>query len=207
MLFNNLGVFMKITSTNLTYTALGAASVLGLSVLTGCGSMTAKPMMSASPMAAMYSQANLPAAVQVPAGNKVAMETVGAGDITYQCNPKKDMAGQFEWVFVGPDAKLNDRSGKQVGKYYGPPATWESMDGSKITGMQVAVAPSSAGNIPLQLVKANPAMGTGAMMGVTYIQRVATSGGVAPAMPCDASSSGSKQIVRYQADYIFYKAV
>jgi hypothetical protein len=155
----------------------------------------------------MYSQANLPAAVQVPAGHKVALETVGAGDITYQCNPKKDMAGQFEWAFVGPDAKLNDRSGKQVGKYYGPPATWESMDGSKITGMQVAVAPSSAGNIPLQLVKANPAMGAGAMTGVTYIQRVATSGGVAPATVCDAVSSGSKQIVRYQADYIFYKAV
>jgi DNA-binding transcriptional regulator YdaS (Cro superfamily) len=189
---------MKITSSKFTYSTFAAISVLGLSALTGCGSMSAKPMAAA----AMYSQANLPAVVQVPAGQKVAMETVGAGDITYQ-----DMAGQFEWVFVGPDAKLNDRNGKQVGKYYGPPATWESMDGSKLTGAQVAVAPSSAGNIPLQLVKANPAMGAGAMTGVTYIQRVATSGGVAPAMVCDAGSAGSKQIVRYQADYIFYKAV
>ena len=198
---------MKITSANLTYTAFAVASVLGLSALTGCGSMSAKPMMAVAMSTSTYSQANLPAAVQVPAGHKVTLETVGAGDITYQCNPKKDMAGQFEWVFVGPDAKLNDRSGKQVGKYYGPPATWESMDGSKITGAQVAVAPSSAGNIPLQLVKANPAMGSGAMMGVTYIQRVATAGGVAPATACDAGNAGSKQIVRYQADYIFYKAV
>jgi Protein of unknown function (DUF3455) len=198
---------MKITSRTFTYSAFAAASVLGLSALTGCGSMSAKPMMAAAPM---YSQANLPAAVQVPAGHKVALETVGAGDITYQCSPKKDIAGQFEWVFVGPDAKLNDRSGKQVGKYYGPPATWESMDGSKLTGAQVAVAPSSAGNIPLQLVKANPAMANsvlGAMTGVTYIQRVATSGGVAPTLACDAGRAGSKQIVRYQADYIFYKAV
>ena len=192
---------MKIKSTNLTYTVFAAASLLGLAMLTGCGSMS-----SMKPMFAMYSQASLPAAVQVPAGNKVAMETVGVGEITYQCNPKKDMAGQFEWVFVGPDAKLNDRSGRQVGKYYGPPATWESMDGSKLTGMQVAVAPSSAGNIPFQLVKANPAMGSGAMSGVTYIQRVATVGGVAPAMACDAGNAGSKQIVRYQSDYIFYKA-
>ena len=192
---------MKIKSANLTYTVFAAASLLGLAMLTGCGSMS-----SMKPMSAMYSQASLPAAVQVPAGNKVAMETVGVGEITYQCNPKKDMAGQFEWVFVGPDAKLNDRSGKQVGKYYGPPATWESMDGSKLTGMQVAVAPSSAGNIPFQLVKANPAMGSGAMSGVTYIQRVATVGGVAPAMACDAGNAGSKQIVRYQSDYIFYKA-
>ena len=192
---------MKIKSANLTYTVFAAASLLGLAMLTGCGSMS-----SMKPMFAMYSQASLPAAVQVPAGNKVAMETVGVGEITYQCNPKKDMAGQFEWVFVGPDAKLNDRSGRQVGKYYGPPATWESMDGSKITGAQLAVAPSSAGNIPLQLVKANPAMGSGSMTGITYIQRVATVGGVAPAMACDAGNAGSKQIVRYQSDYIFYKA-
>ena len=115
-------------------TATASASVLLVSLLAACGSM--------SPMMPTYSQAGLPAAVQVPAGNKVAMETVGVGEITYQCNAKKDMAGQFEWVFVGPDAKLNDRSGKQVGKYYGPPATWESMDGSKITGTQVAVAPA-----------------------------------------------------------------
>jgi hypothetical protein len=141
-------------------------------------------------MQPMYSQANLPATVQVPAGNKVAMETVGVGEITYQCSAKKDMAGQFEWVFVGPDAKLNDRSGKQVGKYYGPPATWESMDGSKLTATQVAVAPNGTGNIPSQLVKGNPAMGSGAMSGVTYIQRVDTQGGVAPAMACAAGNAG-----------------
>ncbi|MCY1537084.1 hypothetical protein D9M68_725690 [compost metagenome] len=135
------------------------------------------------------------------------METVGAGDITYECRAKANMAGQFEWVFVGPDARLMDRSGKQVGTYYGPPATWQSMDGSRFTGTQVAVAPAAAGNIPMQLVKANPAMGSGAMTGVTYVQRVATVGGVAPAMACGATNMGSKQIVKYQADYIFYKAV
>jgi len=162
--------------------------------------------MSAAP-AMMFSQASLPAAVQVPAGHKVAMETVGVGQITYECRAKKDMAGQFEWVFVGPDAKLMSRNGQQVGKYYGPPATWESMDGSKLTATQLAVAPVMAGSIPLQLVKANPAMGMGAMQGVSYIQRVATQGGVAPAIACDAASIGSKQIVNYQADYIFWRPV
>jgi hypothetical protein len=68
------------------------------------------------------------------------------------------------------------------------------------------VSPGMAGSIPLQLVKANPAMGSGAMQGVTYIQRVHTRGGVAPAMPCDASFKGSREIVQYQADYIFWKA-
>jgi hypothetical protein len=154
-----------------------------------------------------YDQAMLPAAVQVPAGNKVAMETVGAGDITYECRARAGMPGQHEWVFVGPDARLVDRSGKTVGKYYGPPATWESADGSRLTGAQVAVSPAAAGSIPLQLVKANPAMGSGAMTGVTYIQRVATQGGVAPAAACDGGKLGARQVVKYQADYIFYRAM
>lgn len=171
------------------------------SILAACAS---SPM---AQMAPMYDQSALPDAVKVPAGHKVAMETVGVGEITYECRDKKDAAGQYEWVFVGPDAALNDRSGKKIGKYFGPPATWENMDGSKLTGTQVAVAPVGAGNIPAQLVKANPAMGNGAMTGVTYIQRVATKGGVAPAMACDMAGKGKKEIVKYQADYIFYKAM
>ncbi len=154
-----------------------------------------------------YDQSALPGPVQVPPGNKVAMETVGIGQITYECRVKANATGEYEWFFVGPDAKLMDRNGRQVGKYYGPPATWENMDGSKVTATQVAVAPAMAGSIPLQLVKANPAMGNGMMTGTTYIQRVATRGGVAPAIACAASNMGAKQIVQYQADYIFYRAM
>ena len=186
---------MPTIRTSLTTLALlGAAAAL-----TACGSMS-------SPAAPAFNQSSLPATVQVPAGQRIAMETVGAGDITYECRAKKDMPSAFEWVFVGPDAKLMDRSGKVVGRYYGPPATWESNDGSKVTATQLAVAPASAGNIPLQLVKANPATGMGAMQGVTYIQRVATQGGVAPAATCTAANAGQKQVVKYQADYIIWKA-
>ena len=147
-------------------------------------------------MAKAYDQSVLPAPVQVPAGNSVAMEAVGIGQITYECRPKTTAAGEFEWFFVGPDAKLMDRDGRQVGKYFGPPATWENMDGSKVTATQVAVAPAMAGSIPYQLVKANPASGSGMMTGTTYIQRVATVGGVAPTLPCTASNIGAKQVVQ-----------
>lgn len=174
--------------------------VVSLAVLAGCagGSGSMRPM---------FSQTNLPEAVKVPMGNKVSMETVGAGSITYECRAKKDTSGQFEWAFVGPSATLTDRSGKTVGRYYGPPATWESDDGSKVTAVQQAVAPGGDGNIPLQLVKANPAAGMGAMQGVSFIQRVATRGGVAPAVACAAGNTGQKQTVQYQADYIFWRAV
>ena len=174
-------------------TALGVSAL----VLSACAPMQRHPT---------FSQAQLPAPVQVPAGHQVVMETVGVGHITYECRAKKDMPSEHEWVFVGPDAKLQTRGGEVIGKYWGPPATWENNDGSKVTATQVAVSPAGAGNIPLQLVKANPASGMGALQGVTYIQRVATKGGVAPSMACGASSVGSKQVMPYQADYIFWKA-
>ena len=175
------------------------SAVAAAALLSACGSMM--------PMATVYSQDSLPDAVKVPAGHKVALQTVGVGEITYECRDKANAPGMTEWVFVGPNAVLNARDGKQVGKYYGPPATWESMDGSKLTATQLAVAPSGAGNLPYQLVKANPAMGAGAMTGVTYIQRVALKGGVAPASVCSPANKGSKEIVKYQADYIFWKAM
>ncbi|WP_038496784.1 DUF3455 domain-containing protein [Janthinobacterium agaricidamnosum] len=171
------------------------SAVAAIALLSGC-----------APLSPNYTQDALADAVKVPAGHRVALHTVGVGQITYECRAKKDAPGQFEWAFAGPDAALNDRSGTRVGKYYGPPATWESVDGSKVTATQLAVSPAGAGNIPHQLVKANPASGSGVMSGVTYIQRVATIGGVAPASVCGAANPGSRQTVGYQADYIFWKA-
>ncbi|AZF05821.1 DUF3455 domain-containing protein [Pseudomonas sp. R5-89-07] len=161
-------------------------------------------LLVASP--AVFAQAVVPDSIKVPDGHKVALETTGVGEITYECRDKANAAGQTEWTFVGPKAVLNDRNGKQVGTYFGPPATWQANDGSKITGTQLAVAPSSAGNLPYQLVKANPAEGNGAMRGVSYIQRVALKGGVAPASACTVANKGTQQTVKYQADYIFWAA-
>jgi len=175
---------------------LGTLAAAAALLLSACGSL---------PSAPAFSQASLPAAVQVPAGHTVVLETVGVGEVTYACRDKAAAAGQFEWVFVGPKAVLNNRAGQAVGRYYGPPATWESQDGSKLSGAQLAVAPSTDGNLPLQLVKTQPAQGQGAMTGVAYIQRVATRGGTAPALACDAASRGRQETVRYQADYIFWK--
>lgn len=171
-----------------------------------CGVITVLAACAAQgPTMAPFSQSTLPDAVKVPPGHRVALETAASGDISYECRVKKDMAGQFEWVFVGPDATLRDRQGTRSGRYFGPPATWESNDGSRIGGMQVAVAGTGNSDIPLQLVKANPATGAGVLQGVTYIQRVNTRGGVAPAQPCGAASTGQRQLVPYAADYIFWR--
>lgn len=162
----------------------------------------AAALLAAAPV---YAQTmDVPAPVRPPAGQTAAMTWTGKGDLTYECRAKADDASAFEWAFVGPDAKLTDaKTNAPVGKYYSGP-TWEAMDGGKITGKQVAVAPAAAGNIPFQLVKTEP--GTGSMKDVTYIQRVNTKGGVAPADPCNASTKGARKTVGYSADYVFYKA-
>ena len=172
-----------------TYATLAAVAIL---------SACASPMMTTT-----IDNAALPEPVRVPAGQKMMMVATGIGDITYECREKKDMAGQYEWAFVGPVATLYAKDRKTVGKYYAGP-TWEANDGSKVTGKQLAVAPGGAGNIPLQLVKTDPAMGAGAMTGVIYIQRLNTKCGVAPAAACDAGAKGQRQTVKYEADYAFY---
>ncbi len=197
-----------------------ATAMLSLSLFAACGGMSrsAAPAdgrmagagMPAAGMASdrmasgAMNQSALPEAVRVPAGQKVTMETVGVGEITYECRAKVGGPMQFEWFFVGPEAPLMARAGQKVGRYFGPPATWQANDGSAVTGTQVAVAPAGAGNIPLQLVRANPATGQGAMNGVGYIQRLATKGGVPPAMPCGSANLGKREVVKYQADYIFW---
>ncbi len=185
---------------------ISSISLVALSAaLTACAGMSSGGKGAA--MATPFTQDALPDAVKVPAGHRVAWETVGVGEITYECRLKAGSPETYEWFFVGPKADLMSRSGKVVGRYWGPPATWAANDGSSLTGKQLAIAPAGAGHIPMQLVQANPAMGAGELQGVSYIQRVATRGGVAPNLPCASSSLGGQQVVKYQADYIFWKPV
>ncbi|WP_432720738.1 DUF3455 domain-containing protein [Jeongeupia wiesaeckerbachi] len=151
-------------------------------------------------------QSSLPEPIRVSPPDELLMHTTGVGEITYECRAKKDAAGQFEWAFAGPKAVLYDQGRNVVGKYYAGP-TWEMTDGSKVTGAQVAVSPApQPGNIPLQLVKANPPSATGKMVVVSFIQRINTKGGVAPALPCASVNAGEKRQVAYEADYLFYAA-
>lgn len=163
-------------------------------------------LIGCSYLPSMSSAPDVPAPIAVPAGTKMSMRTVGVGELTYECREKQGAAGTFEWTFVAPTATLWDGNRtKAIGKYYAGP-TWESNDGSKVTGKQLAIAPATnAGAIPLQLVQAAPATGIGSMQGVTYIQRLNTVGGIAPQEACAASSAGQRRQVKYEADYVFYK--
>ncbi|WP_413701641.1 DUF3455 domain-containing protein [Psychromonas sp. KJ10-10] len=127
--------------------------------------------------AGSFSQDKLPSEVRVPAGHKVAMYTTAEGNITWECKANSENAGKAKWAFAGPRAILSDNKGNHLVSYFGPPATWESLDGSSITGKQLAVSPSAKGSIPMQLVKANESTRPGALKDVTYVQRINLKGG------------------------------
>jgi Protein of unknown function (DUF3455) len=107
-----------------------------------------------------------------------------------------------EWAFKAPEAELVDAEGRPFAKHYAGP-TWEAPDGSKAVGKVLANEPApKSGAIPWLLLSAESSA-SGALSGVRFVQRVNTSGGVAPSGTCP--TVGAEQRVDYTADYIFYK--
>jgi len=148
----------------------------------------------------------VPAKLSVPAGNKLAVEMHASGVQIYTCQPKKDDPSQFEWAFKAPDARLTDLQGHDAGHHYAGP-TWEAKDGSKVIGkLEQKVDAPGTSDIPWLLLSAKSTEGNGVLGKVTFIQRLATHGGKAPAEGCDAAHVGHELRVDYSATYYFYVA-
>jgi hypothetical protein len=133
-----------------------------------------------------------------PAANESLAQVVPAKGVQiYECREQK-------WVFVAPQADLFDRAGKKIGTHYAGPH-WEAADGSKVVGAVKARADApQAGSIPWLLLGAKSVGPQGAFSGVTSIQRVATTGGTAPAGQC--AQAGARARVDYTAEYYFFTA-
>ena len=155
-------------------------------------------------LAAPIPPPEVPDNLRVPAGQEVLLKALGKGTQVYVCKAATGDTDRFEWVLARPDAGLFDESGARIGKHFAGP-TWEATDGSSVTGQvqQRANAPN-ANAVPWLLLKAASNQGTGTFARVTYIQRVDTEGGQAPAGGCDKSRAGSEAPVEYQANYYFY---
>ena len=119
----------------------------------------------------------------------------------YTC---KQTSQGFAWSGPDPDAILeNDKKTLTVHHYKGP--TWEATDGSIV---------HSDGSLAKHFLPNNkdavhwlelPAKGPAKQFAkVKVIQRVDTSGGIAPDKPCDAQHAGDQERVNYAATYLFY---
>lgn len=135
--------------------------------------------------------------LQVQAGNKVLFHVYAEGVQIYRWSGTS-------WVFVAPEAELFANPGGEglVGSHYAGP-TWESVSGSKVVGTVEQRCTVSADDIQWLLLRAVSTEGHGIFQDVTYIQRLNTSGGVAPATP--GTSVGQIARVPYTADYYFYR--
>ena len=161
-------------------------------------------MVSAPAVGAQSSPMPLPDNLKVPAGNVFLFKTFATGTQNYVCAARADDPNAYAWAFKGPKAELWNDMGDKVGTHYGGP-TWQGNDGSTVVGEVVARADAANPHaIPWLLLKAKSHGGSGVFSTVTYIQRVATVGGIAPADGCDQSAAGTARAVPYTAVYAFY---
>ena len=144
----------------------------------------------------------VPAALRVPAGASLVARFHATGAQVYQCAPR---AGHFAWTLKRPDATLVDAAGAPVGTHTGGPTWTLTKDGSSVKAEKVAQADApAAGAVPWLLLRATSTAGHGLLSPVTYVQRLATQGGQAPASGCDAHAAGKETRAAYSADYVFY---
>jgi hypothetical protein len=178
----------------------------------------------------------VPTKIQVPEGNTAFLVGHANGTQNYIClpcpNPTTPAAmcpdtSGFAWLLFTPEATLFKDNDKQVTTHFFSPnpfengairATWQhSRDSSIVWGGGATAATHSsdpdfvaADAIAwLRLPKAGVQEGlTGGdtLTAVTFIQRLNTSGGVAPSDGCSQLTDvGKKAFVPYTADYFFYK--
>jgi hypothetical protein len=187
----------------------GVAALVGI-LGTGCGSSEGSPGAAVDPTAStsldlqVHRLPTLPdPSLAVPAGNELAFVLDGVGVQIYAC--QATTTGAPAWVFQAPQATLFEACGRVAGKHFAGP-TWEANDGSTVVGAKIAAFTVDPANIPWLLLQAASNTGDGRMSDVTFVQRLQTAGGIAPATGCDADHIGDVANVDYTAKYYFYRA-
>ena len=140
---------------------------------------------------------SVPDPIQVLDGSKVFLIGHAIGVQIYSCNGTG-------WSLVAPRADLFDDQGEIVVTHFAGP-TWQAKDGSMVVGH--AEASVSADPTAIPWVRLSAASTTPGQLGnTTVIQRIATTGGLAPPdADCTAVMAGTVAEVPYTADYYFWK--
>lgn len=137
----------------------------------------------------------------VPEGNRVAFHVFAVGVQIYRWDGAN-------WAFTGPEATLyaDPHHHAQVGTHFGTPGgpAWQSNSGSRIVAQRMDACTPDATAIPWLLLRAVSREGRGIFSSVSYVQRVHTAGGLAPATP--GAFVGEEMRVPYTAEYFFYRS-
>jgi len=184
--------------------------VAGLAVV---GTLSAAP----AARAAEVTPPAVPAGLEAPEGSHAVRIAHALGTQNYIC-----LGAGLAWTFIGPQATLFDDEADQSMTHFLSPnpseagvarATWRhSKDTSTVWALAIAsstdpayVAPGAIPWLLLRIVGSQDGPTGGAKISdTTFIQRVNTAGGTAPAGGCP--STGARVFVPYETDYVFYRA-
>ncbi len=172
----------------------------------------------------------VPANIQVSSDNTVFLKGEAQGTQNYICLPS---ASGFSWTFFSPQATLfitfklfgSDVRQQIITHFLSPNpeedglgrATWQSSIDTSAVWARIApdglstdpnfVAPGAIPWLKLEKVgKQRGPTGGDLLANTTFVQRLNTSGGVAPSSGCSTSANvGATALVPYTADYFFYK--
>jgi hypothetical protein len=195
-------------------------AVVGLMITTGVRAAHAEDITVPS----------IPDNLNVDDGNEVFLVGHGVGTQNYVCVPSTTSASGFAFSLFTPEATLFNKEGKQLITHFFSPnsdptvkppeagtirVTWEdSRDSSRVWAMLLEqsldarfVQKDAVAWLKLQTVGVDVGTtGQGRLTKVTFIQRLNTAGGLAPASGCSTFEDlGRRAFVPYSADYFFYK--
>lgn len=183
--------------------------------ISACQKSAMNPLSSDSENSAV-SQKTIPAPdvpeiIAVPAGNHAIWHAYATGDQIYQVTESLTVPGTYVWTFIAPSATLYSDAAysMEVGLHYVGP-TWEATTGPKtgeyVVGTKLQSSTQDVTAVPWLLLQAVPSSDPDYYSQVTYIQRINTTGGLAPATGADADHLGDEANIPYTAEYYFYAA-
>jgi hypothetical protein len=161
----------------------------------------------------------VPADIQVPETSEAFLLGRAFGTQNYVCQPSAQL-GRVAWTLFTPQATLFDDLDEQLITHFFSPnpkegnivrATWEdSHDTSIVWARAIRSAVVDPEAIAWLLLKAEGTQvgptGGATLTQTTFIQRLNTKGGLAPATGCDVLNDvGRRAFIPYTADYFFFK--
>lgn len=152
--------------------------------------------------------APIPADLQVSSGNRLAIQAYARGVQIYEVKRSTIDNNVFVWVNTAPSATLYAKPDftNPVGNHYAGPS-WEFTKGlykgEKVVGLREKAVPVDATAIPWLLLKAVDSLSSPGNK-ITYIQRICTTGGLAPSNVPIEADLGRVEKVPYTAGYLFY---
>ena len=139
----------------------------------------------------------------LPPGSVTVREVQGGGAQIYACH---ELANQYVWILVGPQAVLVNDDGSIFGVHTAGPK-WVAQDGSSIVANsdKPLARISHPDALPALLLSVIASGGPGALSGILYVSRTNVLGGMPPDAGCDAEHAGATVARHYSAVYRFFK--